>query len=227
MAKDPGRRPADATALVAELRTVAAGAYGPDWEDRGRSLLGEAALLLAALWPSGAPPAVQGTAVRRIRLRQHLRPRHISPVKAAVTAGVAVAVVAAVVVAAKPGPQAPAAAGFTISGGLGRVAAASDGSAWAVGCTGCGTGSGAPGGRTLILRWNGTTWTRVPSPDPGTSSVIAGVAAASDGSAWAVGWTGSGSSTSPTSTTLILRWNGTAWTQVPSPNPGPDASLRA
>ena len=99
MAKDPGRRPADATILVAELRTVAAGAYGLDWEQRGRSLLGEAALLLAALWPSGAPPAVQGAAVHRIRLRQHLRPRHISPAKTAIAAGVAVAVVAAVVAA--------------------------------------------------------------------------------------------------------------------------------
>jgi hypothetical protein len=66
MAKDPGRRPADATILVAELRTVAAGAYGPDWEDRGRSRLGEAALLLAALWPSGGAPVVQGAAVHRI-----------------------------------------------------------------------------------------------------------------------------------------------------------------
>ena len=224
MAKDPERRPADATALVAELRTVASGAYGPDWEDRGRSLLGEAALLLAALWPSAAPPAVQGTAVQRIRLRRHIRPRHLSAVKAAAAAGVAIAVAAVVVVAVKPKSASPAAAGFTISGEVGRVAAASDGSAWAVGCTGCGTGSGADAtgtGRTLILRWNGTAWRRVPSPDPGTSRIFLDVAAASDGSAWAVGWTGSGSSTSPTSTrTLILRWNGTAWTQVPSPNPG-------
>src|SRR5919108_1229920 len=59
MAKDPRRRPADATTLVSELRAVAPGAYGPGWQDRGRSHLGEAALLLAALWPSGPPPAVQ------------------------------------------------------------------------------------------------------------------------------------------------------------------------
>ena len=99
MAKDPGRRPADATTLVGELQGDGSGAYGPGWEERGRSGLAAAALLLAALWPSGAPPAVQGTAVHRIWLRQHIRPRHISPAKAAVTAGVAVAVVAAVVVA--------------------------------------------------------------------------------------------------------------------------------
>src|SRR5579859_88024 len=68
LAKDPGDRPADAAAFVTELRTVAAGGYGPDWEDRGRSRLAEAALLLAALWPSTAPPAVYGAAVEQVTL---------------------------------------------------------------------------------------------------------------------------------------------------------------
>ncbi len=95
LAKDPGDRPADGTALVAELRSVAGGAYGPDWEDRGRSGLAAAALLLAALWPSGAPPAAQGAAVHRISLRRRLPHRRISMVKAAIAVGVAVAVVAA------------------------------------------------------------------------------------------------------------------------------------
>jgi eukaryotic-like serine/threonine-protein kinase len=78
MAKDPALRPVDAMAFVAELRTVASGAYGEDWVDRGRSHLGEAALLLAALWPAGAAPAVQGTAVEHITLSHHL-PRSHSP----------------------------------------------------------------------------------------------------------------------------------------------------
>ncbi len=68
LAKNPGDRPADAAAFVTELRTVAADAYGPDWEDRGRSHLAEAALLLAALWPSGAAPAVQGAVMEQVRL---------------------------------------------------------------------------------------------------------------------------------------------------------------
>ena len=103
MAKDPERRPADASTFVTELRTIASRAYGPDWEQRGRSRLGEAALLLAALWPSGAPPAVQGTTVHRISLRRHLPHRRISMVRAAIAVGVAIAVVAVAVVALNRG----------------------------------------------------------------------------------------------------------------------------
>ena len=103
LAKDPGHRPADGAALVTELRTVAGGAYGPDWEDRGRSALAAAALLLAALWPAGGgAAAVQGSAVHRVRLLRHFRPRHIGPAKGAIAAGAAVAVAAVAVLATRP-----------------------------------------------------------------------------------------------------------------------------
>ena len=87
MAKQPEDRPADATTFVAALNEVAAGAYGPDWHERGRSHLAEAALLLAALWPSGGPPAAQGTTVEEIPLRQRngrSRLRRSGVVKAAI-----------------------------------------------------------------------------------------------------------------------------------------------
>ncbi len=100
MAKDPRRRPADAAGFVTGLQEVAAGAYGRDWADRGRSQLGEAALLLAALWPSAAAPAVQGTGVYRLRLLRRLLPR-VSPLKAVIAAGLTIAVIAAGVVAAR------------------------------------------------------------------------------------------------------------------------------
>jgi hypothetical protein len=40
---------------------------------------------------------------------------------------------------------------------------------------------------TLIERWNGSTWKRVASPDPGdTTNALQGVAASEPGDAWAV-----------------------------------------
>jgi serine/threonine protein kinase len=70
MAKDPQYRPANAAALATELRAVAAGAYGEAWESRGRSHLGEAALLLAALWPTAGVAALQGVTIEQARLTQ-------------------------------------------------------------------------------------------------------------------------------------------------------------
>ena len=67
MAKQPADRPADAAAFAAALSQVAAQAYGPRWYQRGRSHLGEAALLLAALWPTASAPAVQGATVAQDR----------------------------------------------------------------------------------------------------------------------------------------------------------------
>jgi hypothetical protein len=57
--------------LVARLRDAATSAYGPDWEDRGRASLAAAALLLAALWPSGSAPAVHGSAAEKLGLNHH------------------------------------------------------------------------------------------------------------------------------------------------------------
>jgi serine/threonine-protein kinase len=65
-----------AARLAAELRTAAAGGYGKDWEDRGRSHLGEAALLLALLWPSGGTSPVSGTTVEQINANE---PTHSAP----------------------------------------------------------------------------------------------------------------------------------------------------
>jgi eukaryotic-like serine/threonine-protein kinase len=113
LAKDPKYRPADAASLVTELKAIASRACGPDWERRGRSHLGEAALLLAALWPAGAPAAQQGTTVDRVQLHQQrprlrLHPRrllHLRPMPAAITIAAGIAVVAAGTALAAPVSQ--------------------------------------------------------------------------------------------------------------------------
>jgi len=97
------------------------------------------------------------------------------------------------------------------------VAATSASNAWAVGYYRSSNLSNAT--QTLILHWNGTAWSQVPSPNPGGPSVLnelLGVAATSASNAWAVGYYINGSGLR----TLIEHWNGTAWTQVRSPSPG-------
>ena len=121
MAKQPGDRPADAAAFVAALDQVAARAYGPDWQERGRSHLAEAALLLAALWPSGGAAAVQGSAVEQVPLRQRplrSRLRHSRAVKAAIAVAVVVAVAGTVLAIALAGSGGGHPAGLPVVAGV-------------------------------------------------------------------------------------------------------------
>jgi len=94
---------------------------------------------------------------------------------------------------------------------LNAVAATSATSAWAVGFIGT-LGSGPR--KTLIERWNGTAWRRVPSPTPADGGSLLGVAVGGARSVWTVGFTGS---TGPgvRNQSLIEHWNGTAWRRVP------------
>jgi hypothetical protein len=98
---------------------------------------------------------------------------------------------------------------------LKSVSARSVDDAWAVGYYGTvGTI------RTLILRWNGTSWSIVPSPNrlDALDNYLHGVSIVDKDYVWAVGFT-----RHPTTQyryrNLILRWNGTLWSEVPSPDP--------
>jgi hypothetical protein len=76
--------------------------------------------------------------------------------------------------------------------------------------------------KTMIDHWNGSTWAQVPAPSPGKAGVFRAVAAISATDAWAVGVINNspGDPLAPGTKTLIEHWDGTAWTQVPSPRPG-------
>jgi hypothetical protein len=94
------------------------------------------------------------------------------------------------------------------------VAAISPDDALAVGYYTSSTGATV----TLGLHWNGRSWTKVPTPDPtasmGDDKLLAVTAIPGSTDAWAVGY-----SLDPQSRTktLVLRWNGTRWSRVPSP----------
>ena len=61
MAKNPAGRPQSAIAFVAELEAVAGTAYGPDWEERGRSHLAERVAALLPLLLRNNQPGSSGT----------------------------------------------------------------------------------------------------------------------------------------------------------------------
>jgi hypothetical protein len=69
---------------------------------------------------------------------------------------------------------------------------------------------------TVAERWDGTSWQRVPTPDPPSPTTpvsLNGVSCPRPNVCFAVGSSGSGSSSAP----LIERWNGASWSIQPSP----------
>ena len=73
--------------------------------------------------------------------------------------------------------------------------------------------------QTLTEHWNGSSWSIIPSPNPGTynGNVLNAVDGASANDVWAVGWYQSGS-TGQEGGALTMHWNGTQWTVISNPS---------
>jgi hypothetical protein len=82
---------------------------------------------------------------------------------------------------------------------------------WAVGQVSKGAAT-----NTLIEHYDGTTWTVVPGPNPGSSSSLSKVSVNAANDVWAVGYYSSGE----VPATLIEHYDGTRWSIVSSPNEG-------
>jgi hypothetical protein len=109
----------------------------------------------------------------------------------------------------------PNPAGASLGNSLSAVTATSASNAWAVGAY----LNSKQGGVTLVLHWNGSTWTQQTSPDVGPSfpgDFLFHVAAVTSSQAWAVGQDCANSSCSVYGT-LVEEWNGTSWVHVKSP----------
>ncbi len=104
------------------------------------------------------------------------------------------------------------------------VDAISPANVWAVGGSGDNVvGIGGSPSDTLIEHWNGTSWSIVPSPSPGSNGALTGVTESGTSNLWAAGYdTPTGAAGAQT---LTLNWNGTAWTTVPSPDAGTPSVL--
>ena len=107
---------------------------------------------------------------------------------------------------------------------IGAVTAISATNAWAVG-EDIGATS-AIGGSTLIEHYNGTSWSIVPSPTPGADPGLTGVAARGSGDVYAVG-NNLPSINGGVVQGLILRWNGSTWSQDNDPTDGSYSPLFA
>jgi hypothetical protein len=131
------------------------------------------------------------------------RPRYalLSAAIAALSLGAA-ALAGAPPAAASPARGAAPSAAPAFSGRLYSVAATSASDVWGVGLNGNGS---------LIVHYNGTSWTQTAFND---HHYLLGVAAISPTDAWAVG----GSNWFSPVSTLIYHWDGTSWTQLSSPN---------
>jgi hypothetical protein len=127
---------------------------------------------------------------------------------------------------AKPAPAAPAASPWSVvsspdtgtsDNDLWSMSGRSPADIWAVGSLL--PSAGATIVQTLALHYNGSTWTRVPTPDFGhQANSLYGVAALPDGTAWATGIYTQASG--HTGRALTEHWNGHRWAVVPAASPG-------
>ena len=101
------------------------------------------------------------------------------------------------------------------------LAAISTNDVWA---TGYFTIPGTHTDNGLIEHWDGSRWSLVPNPNPGTRSYfIKAVSAVSPNDVWAVGFSKDQNGNNPK--TLTEHWDGSQWRIIPSPNVGTDSFL--
>jgi len=99
---------------------------------------------------------------------------------------------------------------------LSAVACTSARNCWAVGSYDSGAGQ-----LNQALQWNGSSWVRIATPDPGLAGsglrALNGVSCVSHADCWAVG---AHISDRGISRNAVLQWNGASWSAVSAPNPG-------
>lgn len=110
---------------------------------------------------------------------------------------------------------------FASSTRLNGVRAFSPRDVWVVG----GVGSAD----TLVLHWNGATWTRIASPNPDPFVNVLHAVDLAPNALFAVGQQARSKTSTgvpPGTRTLALRWDGTRWNPVATPNVGDEDTLR-
>ena len=101
-----------------------------------------------------------------------------------------------------------------VQGSLYGVDALGPSDVWAVGYA---IGGGFPLSHTLVLHWDGSAWSRIPSPNPFTRvNTLRDIVAISANDIWAVG---DGGGNGPFAGPIAIRWDGSQWSSAaPEPN---------
>ncbi|MEA2575164.1 MAG: hypothetical protein QOH93_2462 [Chloroflexia bacterium] len=113
-------------------------------------------------------------------------------------------------------PPAPGTA--AVPGELRGVAAISPSNVWAVGYY---SGQQSSYWQPLVMHWDGTAWNKVHVPRPAyaTTSVLMDIEAVAGNDIWMVGTSNGGNSIRHMQS-LVLHWDGAAWSLVPVPRTG-------
>ena len=130
----------------------------------------------------------------------------LARIVASAAVGAALTLTLGAAAAPAAGPQARSGATTDLKFTLNAVSALSATDAWAV------------GNSARVLHWNGTTWAQATIPGLPAVVSLGAVQALSASDVWAVGEASSGQPFA-LSKILIVHWDGTAWTRVPSPGP--------
>jgi hypothetical protein len=99
---------------------------------------------------------------------------------------------------------------------LEAVAARTPTDVWAVGWDRDYDTAGRPVS-SLVAHWNGTSWTRIPSPNPLNRNILYDVTALASNDVWAVGVAQDTTGSGIKQRSLMTHWDGTAWSTVTTP----------
>lgn len=103
-----------------------------------------------------------------------------------------------------------------IANELAGIKAFSASDVWTVGRT-----VPAVDGRTLAMHWNGSAWSVASTPSPSTrDNLLTALDGVTANDLWAVGYYRDPPYGNPAQHSLVLHWNGAAWSRVPSPDVG-------
>ncbi|TMC48506.1 MAG: hypothetical protein E6J20_18820 [Chloroflexi bacterium] len=123
-------------------------------------------------------------------------------------------------VVASPSPPARSSQPGTANGALFGVTCVDAQECWATGYSYLSNGRSNTDFETWLERWDGTSWTTVPSPNPSPfpADALFSVSCSAAGDCWAAGTYGAALPGGGVYETLTLHWDGASWNWVDSPN---------